>query len=77
MLVLSRKVGEAICIDDNITVTVVHLTNGRVRIGIDAPQSVPIIRGELEQWKTDCANPCEPRSKTVELPGAQNVRFGA
>lgn len=49
MLVLTRKVGEAICIDENITVTVVKLSNGRVRIGIDAPKDIPIFRGELEQ----------------------------
>lgn len=48
MLVLSRKVGESIIIDNDITVTVVELSGNRVRLGIDAPQEVPIRRSELD-----------------------------
>jgi carbon storage regulator CsrA len=44
MLVLSRKVGQQILIGDGIAVTVVRISPTAVRIGIDAPEGVPIIR---------------------------------
>jgi carbon storage regulator len=47
MLVLTRKVGERILVGDEIVLTVTAIENGRVRIGIDAPRSVPIFRKEL------------------------------
>ncbi|HEY4312484.1 MAG TPA: carbon storage regulator [Pirellulales bacterium] len=47
MLVLSRKVGERIVVGDNITITVVRMGQGNVRIGIDAPDHMPIVREEL------------------------------
>ncbi|MCO6459243.1 MAG: carbon storage regulator [Pirellulaceae bacterium] len=47
MLVLSRKVGERIRIGDEITITVVRLIGGTVRIGIEAPPSLLIVREEL------------------------------
>lgn len=48
MLVLSRKVGEVITIDDRISVEIVKCAGGRVKIGITAPPEVRIQRGELE-----------------------------
>ncbi len=48
MLVLARKVGEKILIGDNISVTVVRIAPGVVRIGIDAPEETPIIREEIQ-----------------------------
>jgi carbon storage regulator len=50
MLVLSRKAGEKVCIEGGITVTVLEMDGGRVRIGIDAPQDVRILRGELASF---------------------------
>jgi len=47
MLVLSRKVGERIWIGENISVTVVRITGGGVRLGIDAPAELPVVREEL------------------------------
>ncbi len=49
MLVLSRKVGERILIGENISVTVVRVTGGGVRIGIEAPAEMPVIREELKR----------------------------
>ena len=49
MLVLSRKVGERIRIGDGIVVTVVRVTGGGVRLGIEAPPEMPVIREELYQ----------------------------
>lgn len=47
MLVLSRRVGESVVIDENITVTVVKSTGNRIKIAIEAPPEVPIKRSEL------------------------------
>ncbi|MBX7166312.1 MAG: carbon storage regulator [Pirellulales bacterium] len=47
MLVLSRKLSESIVIDDTIVVTVLELGRGRVRLGIEAPASVPVHRQEV------------------------------
>ena len=49
MLVLSRKVGERIRIGDEVTVTVVRITGGGVRLGIEAPAALSIIREELHE----------------------------
>ena len=48
MLVLARKVGEKILIGDNISVTVVRIAPGVVRIGIEAPNEMPILREEIQ-----------------------------
>ena len=47
MLVLSRKVGERILIGDKITVTVVKIGHGGVRIGVEAPTELAVVREEL------------------------------
>lgn len=47
MLVLSRKLGEKIYINDNICITVVDIDRGKIRLGIEAPRDVPIFRQEL------------------------------
>lgn len=47
MLVLSRRLSESIKIGDEITITVVHIERGKVRIGIEAPREMSIKRTEL------------------------------
>jgi carbon storage regulator len=47
MLILTRKRNESIRIGDNIVVRVMRTANGSVKIGIEAPDSVRILRGEL------------------------------
>jgi len=48
MLVLSRKEGERIRVGDSVLVTVVRLAGDKVRIGIEAPGNVSVLRDELE-----------------------------
>ena len=47
MLVLSRKAGEKLVIDDNITLEVLKIQGNRITIGLVAPANVKILRGEL------------------------------
>jgi carbon storage regulator len=63
MLVLSRKVGERILIGDGIAVTVVRITNGGVRIGIEAPPDMTVIRQELKDQLDEAAAQPVPTGK--------------
>lgn len=47
MLVLSRKETESIRVGDSIVITIVRVSGDKVRIGIEAPREVPVIRNEL------------------------------
>jgi carbon storage regulator len=48
VLVLTRKIGETFVVGDDITVTVVDIIGGnKVRLGINAPSSVPVYREEI------------------------------
>lgn len=53
MLVLTRKIGEQLMIDDNIIVTVVAIEGNKIRLGVTAPRSIPVDRGEIRQRKTE------------------------
>ena len=47
MLVLSRKAGQTIQIGPDVSVTVVKLSSGAVRLGVVAPPEMAVVRGEL------------------------------
>jgi len=47
MLVLARKLDESIVVGDNITIKVISIDKGVVKLGIDAPRDISIIRSEL------------------------------
>lgn len=65
MLVLSRKVGERIFIGENISVTIVRVAQGVVRLGVEAPGHLPIVREEIKN--------VEPVSGTV-VSGLSNAK---
>lgn len=48
MLVIRRRPGEAVLIGENIEVTVIDITGSRVKLGIQAPAAVPILRKEIQ-----------------------------
>jgi carbon storage regulator len=50
MLVLNRKKNERIAIEGGVTLIVLSVEGGRVRFGVDAPDDIPILRGELSFW---------------------------
>ena len=47
MLVLSRKAAESIVIDKRITVTILEIRGNPIRLGIEAPKEIPIMREEI------------------------------
>ena len=47
MLILNRKVGESIIIDDDIEIFILEERDGKVKIGIKAPENVSILRKEV------------------------------
>jgi carbon storage regulator len=49
MLVLSRRSGEALVIGDGIRVVILSVEGERVRVGIEAPREVPVLRAELAE----------------------------
>ena len=53
MLVLSRKPGERILIGDQVQITIVRIGPNTVRLGIDAPRDMNIVREELTTDKAD------------------------
>jgi len=53
MLVLSRKIGEVITIGDSVRITVLNYDRGIVRLGIDAPKTIPVHRKEIHDKIVD------------------------
>lgn len=53
MLVLSRKAGERILIGDDVVVTLVRIGPNSVRVGIEAPREMNIVREELCNFESD------------------------
>ena len=65
MLVLSRKVGERILLGDSIRITVVRVSGGGVRLGIEAPHDVSVIREEVVQDEVSvCAAGSKPAKRS-------------
>ncbi|WP_442482824.1 carbon storage regulator [Aeoliella sp. SH292] len=62
MLVLSRKESQRIRLGDSIVVTIVKIGGDKVRVGIEAPDDVLVLRDELEAWDLP-AGPAGPGAK--------------
>lgn len=65
MLALARKVNESIIVNDNIEITVLEVKGDQIKIGIDAPKSVPIYRKEIysqiRESNAEAANIANPQ----------------
>jgi carbon storage regulator len=71
MLVLTRKLGEKVCIGADITVTVLDIRGQRVRIGIEAQIEVPIARAELGAPRVQGAAATKAEAQSFETSQAR------
>ena len=73
MLVLSRKVGERILLGEKIKITVVRVSGGGVRLGIEAPADVAVVREEVARGEvpssTDSVDNSLPVDSRADQPG--------
>ena len=65
MLILARRIGESIIIGDQVEVSVVDIKGDQVKLGIEAPRSVPVFRREVYQAIQE-----ENRRAATAAPGA-------
>jgi len=71
MLILSRKISQKIVIGNNIEIVIIDIKDGQVRMGIEAPQDVPVFREELyKDVKT------ENKEATISLVQPQLPNLG-
>jgi len=70
MLVLSRKHNEQIRIGDNVTVTILRVKGNAVRIGVEAPRNIRVVRGELPPKSDDRPAPSKRGDDASALDGS-------
>ena len=70
MLVLTRKAGEGITLDQNVTIDILSVEGDRVRIGINAPKDMRIFRSELLN-ETICTNREAAKAPAVSFAAAE------
>lgn len=73
MLVLSRKSGQTIHIGEGVTIRVTKIKGNRVTLGIEAPENVRIVRGELEPIVNEFRVVSAPESESSGAPVAGTV----
>jgi carbon storage regulator len=73
MLVLSRQRDESIVINDNVVVTIVDIRGDKVRLGIEAPQEIPVHRREVYDaiQRENLRAAQGPRKEEGELGGSR------
>jgi carbon storage regulator len=66
VLVLSRKCEQSLLVGDDITITVLSIDGERVKLGIDAPRSIPVVRSEvIEQMRSANASAAHPLDRST------------
>ncbi len=70
MLVLSRKQDEQIVIGEHVTISILKIRGNTVRIGIEAPRNIQVVRGELIPEEASCSTTDQP--VTVEFKSHGN-----
>ena len=71
MLILSRKTNQKIVIGNNIEIVIIDIKDGQVRIGVEAPQDVPVFREELYKDVKD-----ENKKATISILQPQLPNLG-
>ena len=74
MLVLTRKLMEKIYIGDDVCVTVVRIEGGQVRLGIEAPREVAVVRAELISGDESEERPEPYRGPAMHVPTSVDTR---
>jgi carbon storage regulator len=70
MLIITRKEGESFLIGDNIEITITKVADGNVKIGIDAPREMTVLRKELyEEVESENIN-----SAKIDLNMLKNLK---
>lgn len=69
MLILQRKKGQSLSINDNITLTVTDIGADWVKLAIDAPKEIPVLRSELKE----AADENKKASETVSIQALDNL----
>ena len=72
MLILTRRVQEALMIGDNVTVTVLSIKGNQVRLGIDAPRDVEVHREEIYH-RVKAGLPITPKPASTDEDAGENV----
>jgi len=71
MLILTRRVGEAVVINEEVTVTILGVKGNQVRVGVNAPKSVSVHREEIyERIKNERESGTQSRTADSELAAA-------
>ena len=78
MLVLTRKTDEQILIGDDIRITLVKVRGNSVRLGIDAPKNIRVVRGELMRLENaKLPDPVVEREEVFACPESQHKHPGS
>ena len=72
MLVLHRKKGESLIINDNIKITIVDISGEKVKIAVEAPKEIPVLRSELVN-AAEANKEAAGREKTISAADIRNV----
>ena len=76
MLVIARKTGEGIVVSDDVVIKILDVGKDRVRIGIEAPKDVRIVREELRETEKQnvVAAGNLPKDVMEQLLGGKNIK---
>lgn len=67
MLILQRKEGQSLTIDDRIVVTIQEIGQGRVRLSVDAPRDIAVLRTELVEAQRENRSAAQEKESPMQL----------
>lgn len=67
MLILQRKEGQSLTIDERIVITIQEIGQGRVRLSVDAPRDITVLRTELIEAQQENRSAAEEKESPMHL----------